>query len=56
MKTIIRYGNMSLSSSDNGKYFTQKLRDNVRKYCTAEQATVDNTLRRRKDALCMPDN
>jgi hypothetical protein len=27
-----------------------------KKYATARQATRENIMRRRKDALCMPDN
>jgi hypothetical protein len=30
--------------------------DNVKKYGTARQATDDNIIRRRKDAICMPVN
>jgi hypothetical protein len=29
--------------------------DNVEKYDTARQATNDNIIQRRKDAICMPD-
>jgi hypothetical protein len=29
---------------------------NVEKYSTARQATNDNIMLRRKDAICMPDN
>jgi hypothetical protein len=31
-------------------------RDNVEKYGKARQATDDHIIRRRKDAICMPDS
>jgi hypothetical protein len=33
-----------------------RLWDNVEKYGGLRQATDDNIIRRRKDAICMPDN
>jgi hypothetical protein len=33
-----------------------RLGDNVEKYGTAGEDTGDNTVRRRKDGICMPDN
>jgi len=30
--------------------------DNVEKYGTARQSTDDNTMLRRQDAVCIPDN
>jgi len=40
------------------KFFIKSCRlgDNVEKYGTAGEATDDNTVRRRKDGICMPDN
>jgi len=33
-----------------------RLWDKVEKYGRARQATDDNTIRRRRDVICMPDN
>ena len=49
IKTHIYVFNLCLSKS-------LLLWDNVEKCCTATQASDDNTISRRKDAICISDN